>query len=74
MNIFNNSFNVLSKKWKIVPFALSGIILFTINSNLNFNYFTKCYLTILEVQILALFFYLFIVKSKQNNNNINKKY
>lgn len=64
----NKLFNVDRKKWQLFPFVLGGLILFVINSNLELNYFAKGYLTILEIQTLALLFYFLIAKYRKKSS------
>lgn len=47
-----NSTKTLSVKsgLRFIPYAALGILVFALNSNLEFNYFVKGYLTILECQ------------------------
>ncbi len=66
MNILNNSLTASLRKWQILPFIICGLIIFSVNSHLELNYFVKGYVTVLELQTIFLILYFFIFKFKNN--------
>ena len=47
-----------SGKWiKYLPYPLLGLLIFYVNSQLDFNYFVKGYLSLLELQVAIVLVY-----------------
>lgn len=63
-----NKNQAVDKYLKYLLYPLLGLIVFYGNSQLEFNYFIKGYLSLLELQLGALIIYWMFFKRKSNNS------
>lgn len=60
---------------RLLPYLILGLLIFSLNSAINLNYFLKGYLVVLEAQVGILVLYFLIAKvikrNKKNSQKIN---
>ncbi len=65
-----------SRQWQLISFLILGLLIFSLNSIMEVNYFIKHYLLILEIQtgIVCLYFLSLKLKTfKHKNSNFIRK-
>lgn len=58
-------------KLRFLPYLVLGVVIFSLNSVINLNFFFKGYLVLLEAQIGIVLLYLLIAKLVKNNKKKN---
>lgn len=70
MKIIQSSNPLLSnsRQWRLIPFLVLGLLIFSLNSLIEVNYFVKHYLIILEIQAAIIGLYLISLKLRKSRN------
>jgi hypothetical protein len=57
------------RKWQLIPFLLVGTVIFSQTSALEWNYFVKSYLLIMEIQIAFVVLYWLIFSKNKGDRS-----
>ena len=61
-----NNFNNNNRAFGYIPYLIFGLFVFIFNSQLNFNYFIKGYISVLELQAGIILIYFLSLKFKRS--------
>lgn len=64
---------LLQNKWRFFPYLTLGIVIFSLNSVTNLNFFLKGYVVLLEAQIGIVLLYFLMGKLRKKNNKLKMR-